>query len=222
MLKRSLLAVAALCVGFQAFAEDIGIDVFAIPSKPIIDEVKATSDTLKAHGLESFYAQGKPVHVTLYLTRFPEGSKAAIKAAIAKLVAGKEGFAVEAKGFSVTKGNWAFLDVTPSPALQRLADEVTMALSPLRAPNPPLPGWVKAYPTKLAAFERYGSPNVFQDFEPHLTLLASETSPALTKVAKALAAKPPQAEGQIVGIGIGVTDQWGQQKEILGEYFFKQ
>ncbi|WP_115720687.1 2'-5' RNA ligase family protein [Gallaecimonas mangrovi] len=203
-----------------AMADNISVDVFAIPSQPIIDQVKTTSNLLKANGMTSFYAKGRPVHVTLYLTRYPAGSEAAIKAAVAKLVAKQHSFAVQISGFSVTKSRWAFLDVANSAPLQRLADETTMALSPMRSPKPPLPGWVKAYPEKLAAFERYGSPNVFQNFEPHLSLLAAEKSPALATVAQALAAKPPTAQGKIIGIGIGLTDQYGQQKKVLGEYFF--
>ena len=83
-----------------------------------------------------------------------------------------------------------------------------------------MPSWVKHYPNKLVAFERYGSPNVFQNFQPHLTLLANEQSAALALVKKALHAEPPQAQGEIIGIGIGVSDQFGQQKEILAKYFF--
>ena len=70
------------------------------------------------------------------------------------------------------------------------------------------------------AFERYGSPNVFQNFQPHLTLLANEQNPALAAFNKVMQAEPPQAQGEIIGIGIGISDQFGQQKQVIAKYFF--
>lgn len=218
--RRLWLGFMLLAAAGPVAAANIGLDVFAIPSKPIVALVAKTSDNLKHHGMQSFYAKGLPVHVTLYLTSFPEGSEAAIKQAVEAIAARQQPFSVRANGFTVSAGNWAFIDVERSPQLQRLADEVTMAVSPLRNPHPTLPGWVKAYPNKRAAFERYGSPNVFQSFEPHLTLLAAEQNPALKQVQQALAAKPPMAQGRIIGMGIGITDQFGQQKKVLATYYF--
>ncbi|WP_228730361.1 2'-5' RNA ligase family protein [Shewanella yunxiaonensis] len=197
------------------------LDVYAIPSKPIVQLVSNTSQQLATYGMQSFYQQGLPVHITLYLTAFPDGSDAAIKQAVQQLSQQNQPLPLVAKGFTVTKGNWAFIEVERSPALQRLADAVTLALAPLRDPNPVLPAWVKAYPDKLAAFERYGSPNVFQNFEPHLTLLAAEKNPQLATFQQLMQQHLPSAEGEIIGLGIGVTDEWGQQRQVLAEYLFK-
>jgi hypothetical protein len=49
---------------------------------------------------------------------------------------------------------------------------------------------MKDYPAKLPAFERYGSPNVFMQFDPHLTLLANEASPALATYMARTAQQP--------------------------------
>ncbi|MBO1271715.1 2'-5' RNA ligase family protein [Shewanella sp. 4t3-1-2LB] len=197
------------------------LDVYAIPSKPIVQLVSDTSKQLATYGMQSFYQQGRPVHITLYLTTFPDDSDAAIKQAVQQLSQQYQPIPLIAKGFTVTKGNWAFIDVERSRELQRLADKVTLALEPLRDPHPVLPEWVKAYPGKLAAFERYGSPNVFQNFEPHLTLLAAEKNPQLVKFQQLMQQQIPRANGEIIGLGIGVTDEWGQQRQVLAEYFFK-
>ncbi|TCN79616.1 2'-5' RNA ligase family protein [Shewanella fodinae] len=197
------------------------LDVYAIPSKPIVQLVSDTSKQLATYGMQSFYQQGRPVHITLYLTAFPDASDAAIKQAVQQLSQQYQPIPLIAKGFTVTKGNWAFIDVERSRELQRLADKVTLALEQLRDPNPVLPEWVKAYPGKLAAFERYGSPNVFQNFEPHLTLLAAEKNPQLVKFQQLMQQQIPRANGEIIGLGIGVTDEWGQQRQVLAEYFFK-
>ena len=83
-----------------------------------------------------------------------------------------------------------------------------------------MPTWVKNYPNKLTAFKRYGSPNVFQNFQPHLTLLANEKSPQLAVINKQIQANPSKAQGQIIGVGIGISNQFGQQKQVIAEYFF--
>ena len=216
-----LLLIGLLTVSLPTVAKSISINVFAIPSKPIINLVEQTSDALKKQGMISFYEKGKPVHATLYLTDFTEGSEEAIKRAVKAITEQHQAFAITAQGFTVTQSNWAFINLQYSSQLQRLSDEVTMAIEPLRDPNTAIPDWVKNYPNKLTAFERYGSPNVFQNFQPHLTLLANEKSPQLAILNKQMQAKPPRAEGKIVGIGIGISDQFGQQKQVIAEYFFQ-
>ncbi|MFQ6372654.1 2'-5' RNA ligase family protein [Shewanella sp. YIC-542] len=204
-----------------AFAAQM-LNVYAIPSAPVVQLVDETSKQLATFGMESFYRQGRPVHVTLYMTSFPDGSEAAVKQAVQQLAENLAPLPLQAQGFTVTKGNWAFIDVVSGRELQRLADKVTLALAPLREPNPPLPAWVKAYPGKLAAFERYGSPNVFQNFEPHLTLLAAEQNPRLQAFGQLMQKQVPQARGEVIGLGIGLSDEWGQQRQVLAEYFFRQ
>lgn len=215
------LCVMGLCCTAYVNAKSIDMDIFAIPSTPIKNLVEKTSNQLKQYDINSFYAQGFPVHITLYLTSFPQGSEEALKQAVQKIVAQHKSFALQAKGITVTKGNWAFIDVNNSTQLQRLADEVTLATETLRDPNPALPDWVKAYPNKLAAFERYGSPNVFQNFQPHLTLLASEKNPKLADFDQWMKQHPPTADGEIIGLGIGIADKLGQQKKVIATYYFQ-
>jgi len=33
-------------------------------------------------------------------------------------------------------------------------------------------------------------------------------------------AQEPLAQGKIIGIGIGISDQFGQQQQVIAEYFF--
>ncbi len=210
------------CILFSGIvqAQTLDMDVFAIPSAPVKNLVATTSKQLTDYGMQSFYSQGYPVHITLYLTSFPSNQKDALQQAVKQVALKWHSFAVAAKGVTITKSNWAFINITPSDQLQRLADEITLAASPLRATNVALPGWVKAYPNKLAAFERYGSPNVFQNFEPHLTLLAAEKNPQLAEFQQKMTQTPASATGEIIGLGIGVADKLGQQKKVLATYYF--
>ncbi|MFC3025386.1 2'-5' RNA ligase family protein [Vibrio zhugei] len=213
---------ACLLVALPLWAHATSIDVFAMPSDSVVKTMQQTSDTLHSYGIDSFYRQGKPVHITLYLTEFPSSAQEKITQIVQRFAKTQAPFPITASGVTVTKGHWAFIDVKRSAALQRLADEITLALEPLRVSDPTMPDWVKAYPNKQAAFERYGSPNVFQNFTPHLTLVGGETNPNLAKFAKAMHQHPPYVQGKIVGIGVGITDKWGQQKTILGEYRFNK
>lgn len=211
---------ALLTASSISHAKSISINVFAIPSKPIIELMAKTSDELAKQKMTTFYQQGLPVHATLYLTDYPLAAQNAIKQVVERIVKKHQPFEIKANGFSVSASNWAFINLEKSYHLQRLADEVTLKLEPLRDHQAPVPSWVKHYPNKLVAFERYGSPNVFQNFQPHLTLLANEQNPNLALINKAMQADPPQAQGEIIGIGIGISDQFGQQKQVIAEYFF--
>ena len=216
----SFTFLTLLATSASSYAKSLSINVFAIPSKPIVELVANTSDKLATHQITTFYQQGLPVHATLYLTDYPLEAQNEIKQMVERIAKEHQSFEIKANRFSVSPSNWAFINLEKSYQLQRLADEITLKLEPLRDHQAPVPSWVKHYPNKLVAFERYGSPNVFQNFQPHLTLLANEKNPALALVQKALHAEPPQAQGKIIGIGIGVSDQFGQQKEILAKYFF--
>ena len=205
-----------------AYSASVAVNVFAIPSENIENTVADVSSELKNEGMESFYAKGFPAHVTLYLTRFDEEKIPAILDKVQKLSATQAAIPLVANGFTVTAGNWVFVDAEVSHDLQRLADTVTLALEPMRDTTAPLPGWVNAYPVKKAAFERYGSPNVFQNFEPHMTLLAAEQSEALKAVAEKMKLKPPYAEGRVTAIGVGLADDKGQVSKVLKVYTLKQ
>jgi 2'-5' RNA ligase len=59
--------------------------------------------------------------------------------------------------------------------LQSLSDKVVMALKKYVHRPPPVPDWVYSLPRKerrraLELIERYGSPNVLDQFQPHVTV----------------------------------------------------
>ena len=61
------------------------------------------------------------------------------------------------------------LDIQNSQTLQQLSNTVVKDLAKYRNKDYPAPSWVKFYPNKLKSFEKYGSPNTFAEFNPHLT-----------------------------------------------------
>ncbi|WP_395396899.1 2'-5' RNA ligase family protein [Novosphingobium sp. BL-8A] len=208
-----------MSVAPPARAEDsVSIDIYAIPSQPVVDAVAKASDDLAKLGMTSFHAQGHAVHVTLYLTRYPADAEPHLKAAVANVAKDCKSFPLFVEGTERTPSNWLFLQVKRTAALQRLADLVTLAAEPFRDHDVSPPGWMSAYPAKLPAFERYGSPNVFMQFEPHLTLLAEETNPALATFVASMGKDLPQATGKVEGIGIGLVNSKGQVVKTLAEF----
>ena len=88
-------------------------------------------------------------------------------------------------------------------------------LAPLRAKSDFVPDWAKEFPTKVEYISKYGSPNVYSEFNPHLTFLAKSDAEKLqnfskkhenSDFAKAVA-------GRIVAVGAGLADRDGQMKE---------
>ncbi len=211
--------LATFGAALPARAEDrLSIDIYAIPSRPVVDAVEKASRDLAGRGMTTFYAKGQAPHVTLYLTQYLADAAPRLKAAVAAAAKDCKAVPLTVNGTERTASNWLFLHVERSPELQRLADLVTLAAEPLRDRTVTPLGWMSAYPAKLPAFERYGSPNVFMQFEPHLTLLANESNPALAAFMTDMERTPPKARGEVEGIGIGLVDGDGQLVKTLAEF----
>jgi len=72
-------------------------------------------------------------------------------------------------------GSYAMLNVTNTPCLQRYSDLIVNTTFLFAAPNQTVPSWVYSLPEperseKIHYVQQYGSPNVFTQFQPHVTL----------------------------------------------------
>lgn len=66
-------------------------------------------------------------------------------------------------------------DVHVTPCLQKWSDLLATQLSKYMVPDQPIPDWVQVLPEplrteKINMIKEYGSPNVFDQFGPHVTL----------------------------------------------------
>lgn len=73
-------------------------------------------------------------------------------------------------------------DVYVNPCLQKWSDLVATQLAQYMVPNQPIPDWVEGLPEplkteKIAMIKKYGSPNVFSQFQPHVTLAWDSVDP---------------------------------------------
>lgn len=192
------------------------INVFVVVSESIENAFKDAAKVLhEEEGLESFPFLGYQAHCTLYMTQYPVGLQNEVLAKIEELASNTREFAVNSTGIEMTSGNWYFMNIERNHNLQALSDSVVELLAPLRAKSDFVPDWAKEFPTKVEFISKYGSPNVYSEFSPHLTFLANSDAEKLQsfteKHLNSDFAKP--VTGKIVAIGAGIGDRDGQIKE---------
>lgn len=73
-------------------------------------------------------------------------------------------------GGVVEAGSYTMLNVQRTPCLQGLSDAVVHNTKEFVRFPAVVPDWAKDDPQKVRNVVRYGSPNVFQDFHPHVTV----------------------------------------------------
>lgn len=189
---------------FVAFSENI--EKAAMDAATVLNEEEQ---------LESFPLQGYQLHCTLYMTQYPAGLQEQIEEKIAEFAKTARAFSVTTTGLAITDGDWFFVNIERNRNLQTLADYVVELLAPLRAQSDYVPEWAKNNPAKVDFIKKYGSPNVYSEFNPHLTLLPKSDGEKLqrflSKHQQSEFAKP--VTGQVIAIGLGLADRNGQMKE---------
>lgn len=200
-------------------SERIKINVFAVVSPELEKLVGDLSAALKSDlGLETFPMQGFQIHCTLYMTQYPADAKDDVLRIVSELASEVAEFEVLANEIEITEGNWYFINFERSRNLQTLADLALKRLAPLRIASDFVPNWAKAFPRKLEYIRQYGSPNVLEEFSPHLTMLAREDGEALkrfTESHKKSGLFGIPLKGRVTAIGAGIADRNGQIKTPL-------
>lgn len=199
---------------------DKSYDVFIIPGDGLDTLITQTSAQLAQCGLRSLAAQGFRPHVTLYLADYGPDALPQLKQVVAALSQRWHAFPMCLTQLTQTRGDWLMISVQNSPSLQGLSDSLVHQLSPYRDKAAPVPAWVNAYPEKKAAFAQYGSPNVFADFDPHITLLAQSDHAALSRFMQRYGQYVSGQTVEAIGLGIAETDSNGQSKTLLARYDF--
>ncbi len=198
----------------EAAARDVKLNVFAVLSPEIEAAARAVSQDLQTQeGLSTYPQLGFQIHCTLYMTTYPPAAQEDLVARIKELAATTRAFPARTTRLQITKDNWFFLDLERDRNLQSLSDAVVGVASPLRSPTSFIPDWAKDNPEKVEYLKQYGSPNVFAQFEPHLTLLANADRVALTRFLEKNGQNPAYAlpiAGQVIAIGVGEADRKGQ------------
>ena len=198
---------------------NVNYNVFVIMDNNATRNVENISKGLKDVGIESLYSKGYAVHLTLYLTEYKPEALKTIKDTVNKIANQTKSFDIEFYRLRKTGGNWFMLDAQNNETIQQLADEITVSLNKYRAKDAQVPDWAKSIPEKVKSFNLYGSPNVFMNFDPHITLLTPEDSAKIDEFTGKYDFKP--FKSKVIGIGIAQVDDLGQAKDIIYTVKFK-
>ncbi|MBK2258788.1 2'-5' RNA ligase family protein [Francisella philomiragia] len=222
---------AFLFITLDSFADDFKqYNIYLIPDTTADKYVKEFDDSLaKTNVLEKYkttpFIKNHPVHLTLYLTSFQSKYINDIESQLAELAKNTEPFYIETTGFSAGKSGFVMLDIKNSQSLQRLSNSAISNLAKYRDKDYPAPNWVKFYPSKLASFEKYGSPNAFAEFNPHISILAANLQTDqerdsfdkdFDEIIKNTKLEP--ISFKIKAIGFGEVDENGQVTKTLHIY----
>ena len=217
VLRGAQEAVKNLLPDASARPETKKFNVFVVFSENIEQQARTVSQALKdQEGLDTFPQLGFQIHCTLYMTRYAPEKADDLKAFVASLSRSIRAFPAKTTELHQTKDNWFFLNIDRDRNLQNLCDTVVRALAPWRAPSDQVPDWLNSYPEKMEFFKEFGSPNVFSQFEPHLTLLSRSDGEKLTRfMAKNAGDKTisGSVSGTAFGLGLAEADGAGQMKE---------
>ena len=123
-------------------------------------------------------------HITMYLTTFNDTQLNDLVIDFAKSVEGMRGCYVTMKELYAS-GDYFMWRADNTDCLQKLSNKVVRMTSKYRNTSYEIPDWVYNLPDgpektkKLAYCKLFGSPNVFDGFDPHFTLIVSTQSPEL-------------------------------------------
>ena len=179
----------------------------------------ASSGLIKRYHLEPFITK-HPLHVTLFLADYDKTNVTELINQT-KTIAQKQSKLVITTGpFSGNAKSYVMLSVTNSKELQLLSNKMIYAFSNLRDKNAKIPQWARDNPQRRALFKTFGSPNVFQYFNPHFSVmepvhlsgnqikhLTRELQPLIIRFNKN---KSKPIEAVAYGIGVGEADSQGQ------------
>lgn len=193
---------------------EIKLNIFAAVSENLVSLAHDVSETLYAEeDLVTFPRQGYQLHCTLFMTQYPASARYELLDLLVKTASQTRVFDIVASKLEVTSSNWFFINLECTKELQNLADIVAKHAAVFRCNSDYVPEWAKEFPRKVEYIKKFGSPNVFEEFNPHLTLLPPSDKEKLDRfTAVSLAAKrfSLPMKGKVVALGIGLADKNGQ------------
>lgn len=166
------------------------------------------------------YIQHHPLHITLYLANYNSQQIPVILSRVKELVKQQNQIAFSSSEFVPERSGYVMLTVTYNKKLLELSNKVLNKLAPLRDPDALIPSWAAQDKKRQAIFNQYGSPNVFQYFNPHFSIFSAEhlnkkQSDFLYQKLYQLIhqfnqSHPKKIQENAVAIGVGVSNEQGQ------------
>jgi hypothetical protein len=192
----TLILIAVSLLQSHAFVaattvEGLDINVHLLFAPPLLSAVAAVNAKFENQTIR--FPQPHTPHVTLYLSKFPESVLPDLINAIREAVKDSAfNLPCESKTSSVfASGSYIMLPISESVCLQSMSNIVVQHTHHMALPNQTAPAWLLALPEpqrsmKMDMLNRFGSPNVFRQYEPHITLACSASATELAVATRAL------------------------------------
>jgi 2'-5' RNA ligase len=151
-------------------------------------------------------------HVTLYLTEFQDGVQDEIIQMLGNLFENKSPIRISSTEL-VINGAYAMYGIENTAILKTLSDDIVLALYRYMEPDQVIPEWVYNLPEptrskKIRYVQEYGSPNVFDEFDPHVTVGYDEIVPSDER-RKVLEQDWGCLEELTLEVGVGIVSSFG-------------
>ncbi|KAM9973296.1 hypothetical protein ACTFIR_012672 [Dictyostelium discoideum] len=220
-MSHKLIALFVICL--IAIVSSVELDIH-INLDPTTNEIAIDYNNLLhkyAPNDQVFLGSKSIPHITLYLTDFVQEQIPLVQNEISQIFpllnqAGKNCLVqMTTIDISAQYGMWS---VQNNQCLQYLSDLVVNNTFQYITPNQTIPDWVYSLPEplrdeKIAMIKKYGSPNVFDQFQPHVTLAWDEID-NLTIAFNQVDVQPTSFYSP--SIGIGNTGPYGT---VLDNYY---
>lgn len=222
----------------QVRAEQLAINLYLKlkPNNSIEQHVMTFNRVLKQQHLLSRYdikpyLDRHPLHITLYLTEYEKKYIPQLQQDALKLSLEQKSIAIYTQNLRLYSNGYIMLSLARTKSLMRLSQKALTRLSPKRAHALTIPLWAAHDSNRQALFKRYGSPNVLDYFNPHLSILLppqhvvdsdkrnAELSLALTHFNQL---HSTVIESCADALALGIADKEGQIIEELAAWPLKQ
>ncbi|KAK2964990.1 hypothetical protein BLNAU_291 [Blattamonas nauphoetae] len=156
--------------------------------------------------MQIFFETVHQPHITLYMTNFQEGCEPTLRRVLQRTTQNlKTGKIFMEKAYA--SGSYAMWNSTIDSYIQTLSDTIVNATRHLAVQDQPVPQWVKdikddvVRERKIKYVKEYGSPNVFEEFGPHVTLGFDSDTKALAAAMKRVKVAPTTYQSLVVAMG---------------------
>ncbi|CEK12010.1 2'-5' RNA ligase family protein [Legionella hackeliae] len=218
-----LLWSSAQIFAAQTHSESVNIYLKFAPDNAALELIQKFNAYLCEKNIFSQYRftpflAKHPVHVTLYLTNYDSRYVTRLRQQIQDIARKTKPVRMQTKTIEMSSGMYTMLFIANNKHLQELSNQVVLHLMKYRDKRTPLPSWVHDNDKKLS-FLRFGSPNVFENFSPHMSIFAVNhlTTTDMTRLRTSLTPlinnfnkSQQRVTIRAIAIGIGLADAQGQ------------
>jgi hypothetical protein len=216
-----------LCFANHIFAKSLSINVYLKFKQQnqiytLIDEfdqLLSKKGILSSYHIKPFISD-YPIHVTLYLADYKEQELPNIIKHIKLIAKTQKPIKLTSQQLMVSHTGYVMLSLVKTSQLQQLSNQVVKTLSPFRDASATIPSWAANDIHRLQLFKTYGSPNVLEYFNPHVSLFdpthlsERERSHLVRELREAIKVFKHRYKTTVIdkttSIGIGIANQQGQ------------